>query len=121
MVAVAAAVAGGHRLGTQVEQLLGGVLVHVTGAGDQTDLAFQVVILDRQHLGGEVHRAVAGRLRTHQGTTPIQALPGQHPGEFILEFAVLAGILISFAVYLLKTGIPRVVAMLPNKKAFLSH
>ncbi len=32
-----------------------------------------------------------------------------------MEFAVLAGILISFAVYLLKTNLPRVVAMLPNK------
>ena len=32
-----------------------------------------------------------------------------------MEFAVVAGILISFAVYLLKTSIPRVEAMLPNK------
>ena len=53
-------------------------------------LAFERVLAGLQHFLGEVHAAVAGGFGTNQRAAPVQALAGQHAGEFIAHALVLA-------------------------------
>src|SRR5690606_36880822 len=61
-------------------QLLHRVDRDVTGAGDHAGLALDRVAADLEHLFGEVHRAVAGRLAPHERAAPRRALAGDHAG-----------------------------------------
>ena len=58
--------------------------------GDQADLALERVVAGLQHLVGEVHAAVAGRLGTNQRSAPAHALAGQDAGELVAQALVLA-------------------------------
>ena len=85
-----AGVGEGHRFRLQLDQLLHRELRHIAAAGNQTGLPGQTVAPGGQHLGGEVHRAVAGGLRADPGAAPTQPLPGEHPGELVGDALVLA-------------------------------
>ena len=53
-------------------------------------LAFEGVLAGLQHFLREIHAAVAGGFRTNQRAAPVQALAGQHAGEFVPDALVLA-------------------------------
>src|SRR5208337_3053029 len=78
------------RLRAQVEQLLDGVLRNVAASRYQAGFALKRVFAALQHFLRKVHAAVARGFGTNQRATPVQALAGQHTGEFIPDALVLA-------------------------------
>ena len=82
----------GHRHHPRAElvELFHRVLRHVARTRDRAYLAGDAVLAALEHFLGEIHRAVAGRLGAHQGSTPVEALAGQHRREFAGELLVLA-------------------------------
>ena len=80
----------GQDLAAQPDDVLGGVLRHVPGPGDQAGLAVDAVVAGLEHLVGEVHDAVAGRLGPDEAATPGWALAGEDTGELVGQPLVLA-------------------------------
>ena len=77
-------------LGTERDELLGGVGGDIAGAGDRTRLTFEVVILGLEHVLGEVDAAVASSLRTDQRTAEGKPLARQDARPVVANLAVLA-------------------------------
>src|SRR5664280_78043 len=90
VVDVAGGVAAGDGLAAEVEDLLDRVLGDVAGAADEARLALERLAPGGEHLGGEVHGAVAGRLGTDQRAAPVEALAGEHADELVAHALVLA-------------------------------
>ena len=76
-------------LGTELVELLYEVLSHVTRAGNDAYLAGEVIVAGSQHVLGEVYGAIAGGLRTDEGTAPVELLAGKNAGKLIAQALVL--------------------------------
>ena len=85
-----AAVRKGDHLATQLGHLLSGELSDVTRTADRHLLAFEGLAIDGEDLAHEVDQTVAGRLRSDQAASILQALPGEHTCELVRQFAVLS-------------------------------
>src|SRR5690606_40393911 len=79
-----------HGLGSVFEELLHGVLGDVAGAGDDAGLAGEGLGAGLEHFLGEIDRAVAGGLGADERAAPLEALAGEHAGEFVGDALVLA-------------------------------
>ena len=90
VVNVAARIRQRQRFGAELQELLDGVLRDVAAARHETRLALQRLVARRQHLGGEIDGAIAGRFRTNERAAPVQPFPGQHTGELVPDPLVLA-------------------------------
>lgn len=84
------AIAGGERLGFELEQLLDAVACDVARAGDDGGLAFQFIAGGVQHLAHEVDCAVAGRFFAADAAAEVDAFAGHGSGEGVCEPAILA-------------------------------
>ena len=80
----------GDNLRTQAHRLLGRILGHVAGTGNDHGLAIERLAAGPQHLLREIAGAVTGGLRTQQAATPGLALAGQGAGELVTQPLVLA-------------------------------
>ena len=78
-----------HDLGTELDELLGGVGGDIAGAGDRTRLAFEVVFSGLEHVLGEVDAAVASSLRTDQRTAERRGFAGDDTTPLVRDLAVL--------------------------------
>src|SRR5688572_32887032 len=65
------------RLGAEMVELLDGILRHVARARNSTNFALETVAASVEHLLGKVNRAITGRLRAYQRSSPVRSFPGQ--------------------------------------------
>ena len=75
---IAVRIGAGNNLRTELLSLLDGILCNVTGTGNDDGLSLQLLAGTLDHLIGDVNEAVAGCLRTSEGTTEGEALTGQY-------------------------------------------
>ena len=76
-------------LGAELDELLRRAPGDVAEAGEGDRLAFDVLAELLEHVLREVHRAVAGGLRTHERTAEWTALAGEDSDELVAETLVL--------------------------------